>query len=342
VIGGIFPKVTDEKEVTYCIQKGCAYDAISRNWAVDDRGSFNRSIYSRDGKEYRGVWLVIDEFNRANIDRAFGEMFTSIEHGKLKVPTSQQEQSFAEVPIPKDFRIIGTLNTFDKHYLFRLSDALKRRFAFVEVLPPSRDKAEQEKYFMIKRAMDEQTLKSSIAEKILLDDATHKIDENKSDKNVLSLVNSTYEIMSFIRYTKNLGTSILISMAKFVFASSLALNNLENSLDLALRSNVIPQLENTSKWSLEAIKAFACENIVDFFKGVSPDTVDFAKYEVEFIKLLRYLNKDGVRERVERFRNNKIAVDEWIGYDPWAGKIRPKLPMFRRSLSELIEEVQLI
>lgn len=342
VIGGIFPKVTDEKEVTYCIQKGCVYDTISKNWAVGDRGSFKRSIYSRDGKEYRGVWLVIDEFNRANIDRAFGEMFTSIEHGRLKVPTSQQEQSFTEVPIPRDFRIIGTLNTFDKHYLFRLSDALKRRFAFVEVLPPSRDKAEQEKYFMIKRAIDEQTLKSSIAEKMFLDNATRKIDESKSDKNLLSLVNSAYELMSFIRYTKNLGTSILISIAKFVFANSLVSDNLENSLDLALRSNVIPQLENTSKWSLEAMKGFACENIVDFFKGISPDTVDFAKYEVEFIKLLRYLNKDGVRDRVERFRNNKITADEWNGYDPWAGKIRPKLPMFRRSLSELIEEAQLI
>lgn len=342
VIGGIFPKVGDDKKVTYTIQKGCVYDTIWRNWRVDDYGSFKRSTFKRDNREYRGVWLIIDEFNRANIDRAFGEMFTSIEHGRLKVPTIQEAQSFAEVPIPKDYRIIGTLNTFDKHYLFRLSDALKRRFAFIEVLPPPKDKAGQEKYFMIKRALDEQILKSSIADKIFLDTTSHMIDESKSDKALVSLVDSTYEIMSFIRYTKNLGTSILISIARFVFAHSLASNDLENSLDLALRSNVVPQLENVSKWSLEVIKGFACENIVDFLKSVSPDAVDFAKYEAEFVKLLRYLNKDKVRDRADRFRNRTITDDEWKGYEPWAGKVRPKLPLFRRSLSELIEEVQLI
>jgi MoxR-like ATPase len=342
VIGGIFPKIADDKKVTYTIQKGCAYDTIWKNWTVGDHGSFKRSTYKRDDREYRGVWLIIDEFNRANIDRAFGEMFTSVEHGRLKVPTSQEEQSFAEVPIPKDYRIIGTLNTFDKHYLFRLSDALKRRFAFIEVLPPSKDKAEQEKYFMIKRALDEQTLKSSITEKIFLDTATHVIDESKSDKDLISLVNSAYEIMRFVRYTKNLGTSILISIARFVFAHSLASNDLENSLDLALRSNVIPQLENVSKWSLEAIKSFACENIVDFFKSVSPDSVDFAKYETEFVKLLRYLGKDKIRDRVDRLNRQITDEEEWKGYDPWAGKVRPKLPLLRRSLAELIEEIQLM
>jgi hypothetical protein len=123
---------------------------------------------------------------------------------------------------------------------------------------------------------------------------------------------------------------------------NLVSNNLENSLDVALRSNVTPQLENVSKWSLEAIKAFACENVVDFFKGANPDSVDFSKYEIEFIKLLRYLNKDNIQSRVERFRKRQISEDEWKGYDPWVGKTRPKLPLFRRSLIALIEEIQLI
>jgi len=342
VIGGIFPKMGEDKKVTYTIQKGCVYETVWKNWITDMHGSFKRSSYKCGDREYRGVWLIIDEFNRANIDRAFGEMFTSIEHGNLKVPTTKEQESFEEVPIPKDYRIIGTLNTFDKHYLFRLSDALKRRFAFVEILPPSRDKAEMEKYYMVKRALDELTYKSPISEKIFLDSKNKVVLQKKSDASFVSLIDSTYEIMSFIRYTKNLGTAILISIVKFILVHSLSNNDLENSLDIALKSNVTPQLENVSKWSLEAIQAFACENIVDFFKGANPDSIDFNKYETEFLKLLRYLGKDNVQGRMERFRKRQISDEEWKGYDPWTGKTRPKLPLFRRSLTELIEEVQLI
>jgi len=342
VIGGIFPKMGEDKKVTYTIQKGCVYETVSKNWITDSNGSFKRSSYKVGDKNYRGVWLIIDEFNRANIDRAFGEMFTSIEYGKLKVPTSKEQKSFEEVPIPKDYRIIGTLNTFDKHYLFRLSDALKRRFAFVEILPPSRDKAEMEKYYAVKRALDELTYKSSISDRIFLDSKNKVILRKKSDANFVSLVDSLYEIVSFIRETKNLGTSILISVVKFVMVHNISNNDLENNLDIALKSNVTPQLENVSKWSLETIKAFACENIVDFFKNVSPDSIDFNKYESEFLKLLRFLGKDNVQGRIERFRKREITDEEWKAYDPWAGKTRPKLPLFKRSLTELIEEIQLI
>jgi len=342
VIGGILPKIGRDKKVTYTIQKGCVYDTVAKNWVVNSFGLFKRSSYKCGDRTFRGVWLIIDEFNRANIDRAFGEMFTSIEHGKLKVPTSKEQKSFEEVPIPKDYRIIGTLNTFDKHYLFRLSDALKRRFAFVEVLPPTRDKAEKENYYMVKRAIDELLYKSPMSEKIFLDNENKIIIRKDSDHSFVSLIDSAYEIISFIRYTKNLGTAILISIVKFILVHNLTNNDLDNNLDLALRSNVTPQLENVSKWSLQAIKAFACENIVEFFKSARPDSVDFNKYAMEFLKLLRYLGKENIQGRMDRFRKRQISEEEWKTYDPWAGKTRPKLPLFRRSLTELIEEIQLI
>jgi MoxR-like ATPase len=341
VIGGVYPKVDEDGNVKYIVQRGCVYDTVARNWKIEG-SRVQRKKANVNGNEYKGVWLIIDEFNRANIDRAFGEVFTAIEYGRLKVPTSKEQEYFEEIPIPKDYRIIGTLNTFDKHYLFRLSDALKRRFAFVELFPPGRDKAEEEKYYMLKRALDELAYKSPISEKIVLDNDKKTIVRGKSDPGFLSFIDSVYEIMSFIRYTKNLGTAVLISMVKFILVDTLTNKDFENSLDAALRSNVVPQLENVSKWSLETLKAFACENIVDFFKGTSPDSVDFNKYEIEFIKLLRYLNKDNIQARVDRFRKRQISEDEWKGYDPWTGKTRPKLPLFRGSLTELIEEIQLI
>ena len=41
-----------------------------------------------------------------------------------------------EVALPRDFRIIGTLNSFDRHFLNQISEAMKRRFDFIDVLPP--------------------------------------------------------------------------------------------------------------------------------------------------------------------------------------------------------------
>jgi MoxR-like ATPase len=342
VIGGVHPKVDEEGNVKYVVQRGCVYDSVARNWTIEGTRVQRKKVYV-DGHEYEGVWLIIDEFNRANIDRAFGEMFTAIEHGKLKVPTSKEGEYFEEISIPKDYRIIGTLNTFDKHYLFRLSDALKRRFAFVELFPPGRDKVEEEKYYVLKRALEELANKPPISGKIVLNHEKKIIVRNKSDPDFLFLIDSAYEIMSFIRCTKNLGTAILISMFKFIIVDSFANDNPENSLDVALKSNIVPQLENVSKWSLEAIKAFACESMVDFFKNVSPDSIDFNKYEMEFLKLIHpYLAKDNVQGRMERFKKGQISENEWKGYDPWMGKTRPKLPLFQRSLTELIQEVQLI
>lgn len=341
VIGGLYPKVNEKGDVRYVVQRGCVYDTVIRNWKVDGPIFKRKKAWCR-GKEYKGIWLVIDEFNRANIDRAFGEMFTAIEHGMLKVPTSKEGKNFEEIPIPKDYRIIGTLNTFDKHYLFKLSDALKRRFAFVELLPPRRDQAEEEKYYVLKRSFEELSCTPPLIDAVTLDQENRTIDREKSDSNFLFILDSAYEIMRFIRYTKNLGTAILISMFKFILVDSLTNDNLENSLDVALRSNIIPQLENVSRWSLGAIKAFACENIVSFFKRASPDSVDFPKYEAEFLKLLLYLGKDKIPGRLERYRRGQIDDNEWNNYNPWTGKNRPKLPLFKRSLFELIEETQLI
>lgn len=95
-----------------------------------------------------GKWLVIDEMNRSNFDRAFGQLFTVLSGGAVVLPFRRISQGNpvsivpygAEAPPNTDairltpgWRIIGTLNSFDKHLLFDMSFALMRRFAFIEV-----------------------------------------------------------------------------------------------------------------------------------------------------------------------------------------------------------------
>jgi energy-coupling factor transporter ATP-binding protein EcfA2 len=99
-----------------------------------------------------GRWLVIDELNRSNFDRAFGPLFTVLSGQAVVLPFKRggRVHPIALVPagveappdtdivrLPASWRIVATMNIFDKNLLFEMSYALMRRFAFVEVgCPP--------------------------------------------------------------------------------------------------------------------------------------------------------------------------------------------------------------
>jgi MoxR-like ATPase len=99
-----------------------------------------------------GRWLVIDELNRSNFDRAFGQLFTVLAGSAVVLPFKRKgnPDPISIVPagveppektdvirVSANWRIIATMNVFDKNLLFDMSYALMRRFAFVEVGTPS-------------------------------------------------------------------------------------------------------------------------------------------------------------------------------------------------------------
>lgn len=101
-----------------------------------------------------GRWLVIDELNRSNFDRAFGQLFTVLSGSAVVLPFKRKGQPnpISIVPpgieppektdvirVPANWRIIATMNVFDKNLLFDMSYALMRRFAFIEVGTPPED-----------------------------------------------------------------------------------------------------------------------------------------------------------------------------------------------------------
>jgi len=93
-------------------------------------------------------WLIIDELNRADIDKAFGSLFSALTGESVTLPFDDADgepieildasRSHEEIGqnrffIPEDWRMLATMNTLDKTSLYEMSYAFMRRWAFVPV-----------------------------------------------------------------------------------------------------------------------------------------------------------------------------------------------------------------
>jgi 5-methylcytosine-specific restriction protein B len=74
--------------------------------------------------------LIIDEINRANLARVFGELMYLMEYRGAHVPLA----GGGSLRIPPNVRIIGTMNTADRSIAL-VDHALRRRFAFLALYP---------------------------------------------------------------------------------------------------------------------------------------------------------------------------------------------------------------
>jgi len=123
-IQGISAELNDEGQLQYEVKAGI----------------FKKLCNEADKNSDKKYVLIIDEINRGNISKIFGELITLLEKDKrkgeenelaVKLPYSNEDCLFS---VPDNVYVIGTMNTADKS-LANMDLALRRRFDFEEVPP---------------------------------------------------------------------------------------------------------------------------------------------------------------------------------------------------------------
>ena len=94
--------------------------------------------------------VIIDELNRADIDKAFGQLFTLLSGQSVQLPFTRNNREIElltteeldgppaahQYVVPDSWRIFATMNTYDKTSLYEMSYAFMRRFAFIPIPAP--------------------------------------------------------------------------------------------------------------------------------------------------------------------------------------------------------------
>ena len=221
VVGGLRPRISGSG-LAYEYAAGVVSRAVELCWLG----------LKRQGRPH---YLIIDEFNRANLDRAFGELFTALEYPDVPL-LSKERGANVDLRIPPAFRIIGTLNSDDRNTLYDIGFALRRRFALVEVgIPPlAQERAK------LPLAVQEALRRRAASAEVSLDEAG-----NFTDPQLQSALDTLLSFVKVVRSVRPIGTALLIDTLAFVAAAHLnrTYNNPISALQDAIIATILPQLE---------------------------------------------------------------------------------------------------
>jgi len=228
----------------------------------------------------RPCWLIIDELNRANLDLAFGKIFTQLDldYRDRPLESIKKDGKLYEYFMPLSFRILATMNTYDRALLFSLGYAFMRRFAFIpleSLLREIESKEADSKMQItndIKPFLEKETIKKlkEKTKEIVFNHFSKVAGEDKAfifselkirDKSEVNKIidklkiDENFDVIDVFLYVANIitneglveiGHAIVFDAAKFMIAYSLLFpdeTNPKRLLDEAIVSYLLPQLE---------------------------------------------------------------------------------------------------
>lgn len=148
-----------------------------------EKGIFYKLCKKAEANPTENYYLVIDEINRGNLSKIFGELLMLIESDKRgeKLTLAYSEENFS---VPENLYIIGLMNTADRS-LALIDYALRRRFSFIRIEPAF----ENEKF--------------------------EKVFSEKFDNNFSNVIEIIKKINEAIEQDKSLGTGFKIGHSYF-------------------------------------------------------------------------------------------------------------------------------
>ena len=252
-IGGLQPSVNDDDKEIVIGKNGRIVESILDccNTVLEKE--------EHDG-EKQASWLIIDELNRCEIDKVFGDLFTIFGSDKSGEKKSialwfEKDTNKKQIYIPNRYRIIGAMNNIDKNFVFDISQGLSRRFTFITILPP------KESYFL----EEVENAKKKAAKRVYaklngMDGITEeKLQELLSDPEFRNAESVMCNLLKHIRYENDekylglqIGTAqiidtyenILLNMALFSYNDVAdKKQEIQKIIDSTVCNRITPQME---------------------------------------------------------------------------------------------------
>lgn len=245
VIGGLQPSIgADEREVL-------------RPWLGHvPRAALRCARIAREheqspaGQPQQAHWLIIDEFSRAQVDKAIGGLYTMLGgSGEQSLELWFENDPLRKVvPIPSRFRIIATMNDVDASFVYDFSQGLSRRFQFIYVGVPRREDLGDEIQAALAHAAV--WLAAQYPELAGTRNSVDLYERWYADARIEPVLQLLEDVVAHVRYPESgaagggwpLGTAQLGDVLRRVVLREAGVADLIPVLDLALADRIVPQL----------------------------------------------------------------------------------------------------
>lgn len=226
-------EISDENLITVQFHQSYSYEEFIEGLRPNENNSFE--IKQGKFKEFVGkaienpgenYFFIIDEINRGNLSKIFGELLMLIEDDKRGKETVYLPYSGEEFTVPENLYIVGTMNITDRS-LSLVDYALRRRFSF----------------FTLKPAFNTNKFNNFMLYKL-----NYTQEQLNKINNIMSQINK--------EITNRMGESFNIGHSYFIVKPKDRNNDFDKFLNEIFKYEILPLIEEYFFDDLEAIEKF--------------------------------------------------------------------------------------